>query len=131
METNENMPESVESPGESSQAGKRPSLYSAMNWKTVVLFVVILLAGAVAAHSLLTNGRGNTTCTAGGGSSVWSCCPQASADGGCPPDKRCCPAGKCLESPETTANPQCNKPCPNSPEMKGSGCWGAAAASKE
>jgi hypothetical protein len=128
METNASMPEPAESAGESSQAGKTPTLYGAMSWKTVVFVVVIILAGAVAAHSLL-NGRANLAGATGDGSSVASGCPHTGAvAGGCPQSKACCPGGKCQEG---AAQQQCKKPDPNNPDTTALGCCPASAVPKQ
>lgn len=83
METNEDKAREADSCSASSKQQEgadccSPSPGSGKSWKTVVFVLVIAAAGAVAAHSLLTNG----------GAGASSCCP-AVAGKSCSPEKVC------------------------------------------
>ena len=80
------------------------------SWKTAVFVIVILAAGAVAAHSLLTNGTGAAPCASSGG-----LCPFSKA---CAPNKACalnkpCPNDVACPSQKKADNP--SSCCPKSP----------------
>ena len=69
-------------------------------WKTVVFLIVILLAGAVAAHSLMAKGGKGATCPVGSSCAVGSSCGAASPANASPScgacstgSDACCAAG--------------------------------------
>lgn len=133
METNEGMDQQGEVSSEPSQPGSEKS------WKTAIFVLVVLAAGAVGAHSVLTNGKAagpcGIVCSPGkvvGNNPVCNvekkvCTKEAAAleNKTCEKAKQCVKETQCTQTKQTSNYPLSNKDKP------ASSCCPKAAASAE
>ncbi len=95
------------------------------NFKIAIFVLVVLLAGAVTAHSLLTKNRPCSQGSGGPGGAASSCCPGAGSAGSNP---------KCPDNAKTSAGKSCpsKKACPSGKtQTSSSPCYPGAVKSPQ
>ncbi|UCC22991.1 MAG: hypothetical protein JSW23_02670 [Planctomycetota bacterium] len=124
MEPNEGANQGGEVSSETSQTG------GGKGWKTAIFVIVVLAAGAMAAHSVLTNGKvGSLCCGSGIGSSVSAADKVCTGNPACTGDKStcqkaCCAAANktCEKTKQCTHSKQASDCSVSNPDKSASGC---------
>ena len=145
METNEGANRGGEVSSESQTGGDYRSADSCgwRSWKTLVFVIVLVTAGAMAAHSVLTNGKvGSLCCGSGIGSSACAADKVCTGNPACTGDKStcqkaCCAAANktCEKTKQCTKESQCTQSKQTSdcsvsnPDKPASGCSPKPASS--